>query len=121
MSLQESGEMYLKNILILSQKQDAVRALDIANRMGFSKPSVSRAVGILKSEGYINVADDNHITLTDKGYDIAIKIQDRHHAITSMLTSLGVTYDTADADACRIEHVISDETYEAIRKAFEGK
>ena len=121
MRLQESGEMYLKTILLLSEKQDVVRGLDIANRMGFSKPSVSRAVGILKNEGYINVDDDNHITLTNEGYDIAIKIRDRHLAITNMLTSLGVGYDLADSDACRIEHVISDETYEAIKKAFKNK
>ena len=114
--MQESGEMYLENILILSQKLENVRAIDIADRMNFSKPSVSRAVSILKGEKYINVDPNGYITLTKKGRGIAEKIYERHIVLTKLLESLGVSPETAADDACRIEHDISDETFEAIKK-----
>ena len=115
MALQESGEMYLETILILSRKNERVRSIDISEHMGYSKPSVSRAVGLLKQNALITVEKEGFIHLTDKGLAVAEKILDRHTILTQMLTELGVGYETASGDACRIEHVISDETYEAIR------
>ena len=115
MALQESGEMYLETILILSREKGAVRSIDISEYMGYSKPSVSRAVGLLKSGNYITVEDDGHILLTDEGRQIAEKIMSRHTLLTRMLESLGVSRETAAADACKMEHVISDETFEAIK------
>lgn len=115
MALQESGEMYLETILILSREKGSVRSIDISEHMGYSKPSVSRAVGLLKSGNYITVEDDGHILLTDEGRQIAEKIMSRHTLLTRMLESLGVSRETAAADACKMEHVISDETFEAIK------
>lgn len=115
MALQESGEMYLETILILSREKGSVRSIDISEYMGYSKPSVSRAVGLLKSGNYITVEDDGHILLTDEGRQIAEKIMSRHTLLTRMLESLGVSRETAAADACKMEHVISDETFEAIK------
>ena len=115
MVLQESGEMYLESILILSQKKGFVRAVDISEYMGYSKPSVSRAVGLLKQSQYITIDGDNHITLTPAGQQIAQKILDRHAMLTQFLTGLGVDPQTASADACKIEHAISDESFEAIK------
>ncbi len=114
--MQESGEMYLENILILSKKLENVRAIDIADRMNFSKPSVSRAVSILKGEKYIIVDPNGYITLTKKGKAVAEKIYERHIVLSSLLESLGVSPETAAADACKIEHDISDETFNAIKK-----
>ncbi len=114
MHLQESGEMYLETILILSRK-GAVRSLDVAEYMGFSKPSVSRAVGLLKNGGYIRVDDDGFLTLTKEGHEIADKIYERHTVLTSFLTRLGVDPEIAAEDACKIEHDISDESFEAIK------
>ena len=116
MSLQESGEMYLESIYVLSRKNGTVRSIDISEYMGFSKPSVSRAVGLLKNGGYITVDDSGHITLTEEGGQVAQKIFERHTLITDMLMLLGVDEKTAADDACRIEHVISDESFEAIKK-----
>ena len=116
MRLQESGEMYLETIHILTKTMPAVRSVDVGERMGYSKPSVSRAVGLLKNGGYINVDKDGFITLTDTGLAIAEKIYDRHKVLTKILTSLGVSGETASEDACRIEHVISDESFEAMKK-----
>ena len=116
MHLQESGEMYLETILILSKEQTRVRSLDVADYMGFSKPSVSRAVGLLKSGGYIVVDGNGYITLTDEGRYIAEKIYERHTVMTDVLVRLGVSREIALEDACKIEHVISDETFEAIKK-----
>ena len=116
MALQESGEMYLETILILSRKGGTVRSIDISEYMGYSKPSVSRAVGLLKNDAFITVDKDGHITLTDKGLAQAEKILSRHTLLTQMLVSLGVSPETASADACRIEHVISDETFCAIKQ-----
>lgn len=116
MALQESGEMYLETILILSQQNPFVRSVDISEHMGYSKPSVSRAVSLLKAGEYITVDDDGHIQLTDSGRQVAEKILSRHKLLTDLLTLLGVSQETAAADACKMEHVISDETYEAIKK-----
>lgn len=119
MRLQESGEMYLESIYVLSKKQNCVRSVDISEYLGYSKPSVSRAVGLLKNGGYIQVDADNYITLTDSGYEIAKKIYDRHTILTDMLIGLGVPEDIAAQDACKMEHSISDESLEAIRKHME--
>ena len=115
MALQESGEMYLETILILSRKNGRVRSIDISEHMGYSKPSVSRAVGLLKQDAFIIVEKDGSIHLTDKGLALAEKILNRHTILTQMLIDLGISRETASNDACRIEHVISDETFEAIR------
>ena len=115
MALQESGEMYLETILILSRKMSAVRSVDISEHMGYSKPSVSRAVGLLKAGEYITIEDDGHILLTDSGREVAEKILSRHTILTEMLIKLGVSREAASADACKMEHVISDETFEAIK------
>ena len=114
--MQESGEMYLETILILKNKQDTVRAIDIAEGMGFSKPSVSRALSILKEENYISVDEKGFIKLTRKGSMIAKKIYERHVVLSDMLVALGVDKKTALEDACRIEHVISDQSFAAIKK-----
>ena len=118
MHLQESGEMYLETIYILSKRNPAVRSIDIVEHMGYSKPSVSRAVGLLKNGGYITVDNDGFITLTDIGLDVSKKIYERHSIISKLLIRLGVDEETATADACKIEHVISDESFEAIKKAL---
>ncbi|MBQ9929769.1 MAG: metal-dependent transcriptional regulator [Oscillospiraceae bacterium] len=114
MALQESGEMYLETILILSRQLSCVRSVDISEYMGYSKPSVSRAVGLLKAGNYIVMDDDGHISLTESGLKTAEKIMRRHELLTELLVSLGVDRKVAAADACKMEHVISDETYEAI-------
>jgi len=120
MALQESGEMYLETILVLSRKMPAVRSVDISEHMGYSKPSVSRAVGLLKSGNYIAIDADGYITLTPAGREIAEKILTRHTLLTEMLVRMGVSRETAAADACKMEHVISDETFEAIQNHVEG-
>ena len=119
MALQESGEMYLETILILSRKNAQVRSVDISEYMGYSKPSVSRAVGLLKQDGFITVEKEGFIRLTEKGLSTAEKILDRHTILTQMLVRLGVSQETASQDACRIEHVVSDETFQAIRTYIE--
>lgn len=116
MNLQESGEMYLETILILTKKSSRVRSIDVCEYMGFSKPSVSRAIGILKSGGYVSVDKDGYLSLTETGAEVARKMYDRHRLLTDFLVSLGVSEDTASADACKIEHHISDESFEAIKK-----
>ena len=119
MHLQESGEMYLESILVLSRTSGAVRAIDICEYMGYSKPSVSRALGLLKEGGYVVSDKNGFLSLTDEGREVAEKIYDRHTQICGFLESLGVSHDTASEDACKIEHVISDETLEAIREFVE--
>ena len=116
MNMQESGEMYLETIYILSQQQDLVRSLDVANYMDYSKPSVSRAVGILKKNGYLTVSEGGHLSLTEAGLATAKKIYERHQILSEMFIGLGVSKDTAIEDACRIEHYISDETFNAIKQ-----
>ncbi len=118
MSIHESGEMYLETIHILFNKNGAVRSIDISEHMGYSKPSVSRAVGLLKQDGYILMDKDGYITLTPSGAEIAQKIYERHTVLTRMLTSLGVDPQTAAEDACRLEHAISDKSFEAIKQHF---
>lgn len=114
--MKESGEMYLESIYILCNSKSNVRSVDVAEHMNYSKPSVSRAVGILKSEGYIHIDDDGYITLTQSGKDAADKIFERHTVLTKLLERIGVDKETASEDACRIEHVISDETFAAVKK-----
>ena len=115
MHIQESGEMYLETIHVLYKKNGHVRSIDISEHMGYSKPSVSRAVGILKNGGYIQVDKDGYITLTDSGMAVAEKIYERHTLLTELLMKLGVSQETAAEDACKIEHAISDETCQAIK------
>ena len=116
MHLQESGEMYLETILILSHKNGAVRSIDISEYMGYSKPSVSRAMGLLRSDGYITVDGGGYISLTESGKNIAEKIYERHNVLAEALKMLGVSDSAAVADACKIEHDISDESFEAIKR-----
>ena len=115
MALQESGEMYLETIHVLSKESTGVRSVDIGAHMGYSKPSVSRAVGLLKNGGFINVDKDGYITLTDSGKEIAEKIYDRHTTLTKLLMLLGVDKQTATEDACKLEHNLSDESFAAIK------
>ena len=116
MALHESGEMYLETILILQRNNDRVRSIDVCEYMGFSKPSVSRAVGLLKSGGYITVDRDGYLFLTPAGFEVASKTYERHTVMTDFFESLGVSPETAVNDACKIEHCISDETFEALKK-----
>jgi len=116
MHLQESGEMYLETIYRLSGEHKYVRSIDVAEEMGYSKPSVSRAVSLLRQGGYLLMDEHGHLTLTPVGVEIAEKIFERHTVLTGMLVALGVDADTAAEDACRIEHVISDQTFEAIKR-----
>ncbi len=119
MSLFESGEDYLEAILMLSEKQDSVHAIDVVNKLGLSKPSVSIALKKLKDGGYLTIDHNNHIHLTDSGHDVASKIYDRHKILTSILIKLGVNEETAEEDACKLEHDLSDESWEAIKRASE--
>ena len=116
MGIHESGEMYLETIHVLLEKNGSVRSIDISEHMGYSKPSVSRAVGLLKNGGYILVDKDGFITLTDSGEKVAMKIYERHTILSKMLIALGVDPETAAEDACRLEHAISDKSFEAIKK-----
>jgi Mn-dependent DtxR family transcriptional regulator len=121
MHLQESGEMYLETILILTQKSKNVRSIDVCEHMGFSKPSVSRAIGLLKNGGYVEVDSDGYLSLTEHGMEVAIKVYDRHKVLTEFLVSLGVDGEIASNDACKIEHDISDESLDAIRKFIQNR
>lgn len=116
MHLLESGEMYLETIWILSKNKPKVRSVDISEQMGFSKPSVSRAIGLLKKGEYIKVGQDGAITLTETGKNVAESIYERHTILTSLLMKLGVDEQTASEDACKMEHDISDKTLSAIKK-----
>ena len=115
MKIQESGEMYLESVLVLSKEKGAVRSIDVAEYLKYSKPSVSRAMSILRAENYIRFDTNGYILLTDKGRTIAEKIYERHNVLTELLKEIGVSPETAADDACRIEHVISDETFNAIK------
>ena len=119
MQIQESGEMYLESIHVLLQKNGQVRSVDVSQHMGYSKPSVSRAMGILKNGGYIEIDDDGLIHLTESGLAVAQKIYDRHTLLTRLLISLGVSEQTAVEDACRLEHAISDESFAAMKRHLE--
>ena len=114
--MRESGEMYLETILVLSKEKAVVRSIDVAEYMNFSKPSVSRAVNRLKDDGYLNMSPEGFLTLTDKGLDVAQTIYERHVVLTKILVKLGVDEKIAAEDACKIEHDISDETFEAIKR-----
>ncbi len=115
MQLQESGEMYLETIYVLCKRSGAVRAIDVGEYMGYSKPSVSRAIGLLRTGGYVEADRDGLLTLTEEGERVAAKIYERHTVLTRMLELLGVDSQTATEDACRIEHHISDKTFNAIK------
>ena len=119
MPIHESGEMYLETIYILSQKSTYVRAIDVGEQLGFSKPSVSRALSILKRDGHVSVDDSGAITLTESGLAIAQTMYTRHTILSQMLMKLGVDEKTATEDACRIEHVISEKSFSAVRAHME--
>lgn len=120
MCLRESGEMYLETVLELSKNGVPVRSLDVANHLGFSKPSVSRAMGKLRTENYILIDPQGYITLTGRGEDIAKRIYEKRVVLKELILSIGVDEKTAAKDACRIEHVLSDETFEALKR-YAGK
>ena len=116
MKIQESAENYLEAILVLTQKNGQVRSIDVAHYTGFSKPSISRAVGLLRDNGYVSIDQNGLLGLTESGLKIAETIYERHQLLSSWLTTLGVDPKVAEDDACRIEHVISPESFEAIKK-----
>ena len=118
--IQESGEMYLETILVLSKEKGYVRSVDIARRLGYSKPSISRAMKNLKEDGYIEIDAGGHIFLLEKGRIVAAKIYERHEVLTKCLISLNIDPKIAEEDACRIEHIISDETFDRIREYTES-
>ncbi|MDY4581415.1 MAG: metal-dependent transcriptional regulator [Candidatus Faecousia sp.] len=120
MSMHESGEMYLEAILVLSKRSGFVRSVDVGEYLGYSKPSVSRAMGILRKGDYIRMDRDGALTLTDSGREIAEKIYERHTLLSSLLIRLGVSEQTATADACKLEHDISDESFQAIKRYAAG-
>lgn len=119
MQLKESGEMYLETIYVLSKKSNYIRSIDVCEEMGYSKPSVSRAVGLLKEGGYLKVGDDGSLILTDLGREIAEKTYERHTVLSKLFVMLGVNPETAAADACKMEHIISDETFAALKNHLE--
>lgn len=118
MALYESGQMYLEAIYVLLQKKDKIRAIDIGAYLGYTKPSVSRAVGVLKRDEFISVDTEGYITLTKKGRSLAEQLYERHTILTKTLVALGVDEETAADDACRIEHVISDKSFDAVKKHY---
>lgn len=120
LKLQESGENYLETILILEKRNGIARSVDVANELNFSKPSVSRAVSVLKKAGYVEIGNINQLLLTENGRKIAENVYERHCVLKQYLISLGVDENTAAEDACRMEHVISDETFKCIKKAFKN-
>ncbi len=119
-SIHESGEMYLEHILELTNTRNEVRSIDVANATGYSRPSVSRAMGLLRTAGLIEMDETGYITLTEEGKHIAERVYERHNLLTEMFERLGVSHDTAVADACRIEHVISEETFSKIKAHMEN-
>ena len=121
MNIYESAEDYLERILILHEQSEKVIALDIANSFGYSKASVSRAMKNLRENDYITVSANGNITLTDKGIKVAKKVYERHKLLTEMLVLIGVSKDIASKDACKIEHDLSDETFDAIKKHMSDK
>ena len=121
MHLQESGEMYLETIYLLTTEKTHVRSIDVCEHMGFSKPSVSRAIGLLKNGGYVTVDKDGYLTLTEAGLEVAKKMYSRHKLLSDLLISLGVDEDIATADACKIEHHLSDESFAAIQRFVEER
>lgn len=120
MKLMESGQMYLETIYVLSKEKTSVHSIDVSEHMGYSKPSVSRAIGILKSGGYVEMAEDSSLTLTEAGKALAEQIYERHTILTEFLVRLGVDRDTAAEDACKMEHVISDQSLAALKRFVES-
>ena len=118
-SLHESAEMYLETIYQLTMERGSVRSIDVAESMGYSKPSISRAVGLLKQGGYLVMEKDGTLTLTETGLEIAKKVYERHTLLTNILIRLGVTPEVAAEDACKMEHVLSDETFAAMKRHLE--
>lgn len=118
MNLLESGEMYLETIYVLSMNNGVVRSIDVGNYMGFSKPSVSRAIGLLREGGYVVVGGDGNLILTDIGLEAAHRIYERHTILTDFLVSLGVDRKIAAEDACKMEHDISAESFDAIKRTL---
>lgn len=121
MTIHESAEMYLETIYRLSQKNAMVRSIDVVEAMGYSRPSISRAVGLLKKDGYLLMDKDGYLTLTEQGRAIAVKVYERHTVLSAALRVLGVDEETAAEDACKIEHVISDKSFDAIKKHIKGE
>ena len=121
MRLQESGEMYLETIYILSKSKNNVRAIDVGDRMGFSKPSVSRALSILRNGGYVETDENGFLSLTETGLERAMKVYERHEILSRALMEIGVDEDTAIEDACRMEHIISDTSFDAIKEHLNKK
>ena len=121
MALQESGEMYLETILRLQSGKKVVRSVDVADEMGYSKASVSRAIKILRDDGYVDMQEVGNLVLTKQGEAIAKKIYDRHKTLTEFFLQIGVDKKTAEEDACRVEHVISDKSFDAIKKMMSKK
>ena len=119
MSLHQSGEDYLEAILELREEKGMVRSIDVAHHLNYSKPSVSRAVAILKSSGYITISEDGHLELTTEGEQVARSIYERHHFLRQWLIQLGVSPETAEEDACKIEHNISEETFQCMKRHVE--
>lgn len=119
MQLQESGEMYLETIYLLSRRLSGVRAIDVGEQLGYSKPSVSRAMGLLRKGGFITVDESGFITLTEAGREVGEKIYERHTLLSAFLVKLGVDEETAARDACRLEHAVSDTSFEAIKRFAE--
>ena len=118
MALHESGQMYMEAIYVLLQKNEKIRAIDVGAYLGYTKPSVSRAIGLLKTSGHILVGADGYITMTQKGKEFAEQLYERHTVLTNMLMALGVDEETATEDACRIEHVISDQSFAAVKAHY---
>lgn len=118
MKMQESPEDYLETIYMLSLEQEAVRSIDVARHLGFSKPSVSVAMKRLRENGYVNMDDSNYLTLTDAGKEIASRVFERHNVLSGYLRSVGVSADTAAKDACRIEHVLSEESFQILKNLY---
>ena len=120
MKIYASGEDYLEAVLVLQKKKDMVRSVDLARHMGFSKPSISHAVGVLKKKGLLTVDADGYLHLTDAGRGVAEKIYERHLFFTKQLVAVGVDQETAERDACRIEHVISDTSFQKLKEKMRG-
>lgn len=121
MKIHQSAENYLETIYVLTKRNGSVRSIDIANELGFSKPSVSVAMKSLRENGYIDVSGDGRIILLESGIKIAEKLYERHTVLTNALIALGVSIETASEDACKIEHIISEETFDAIKKHYDNK
>lgn len=120
MNLQESGQMYLESIYVLLKSNPHVRSIDVCEYMSFSKPSVSRAIGLLKNGGYVNVDEDGYLTLTPLGNEVAEKMYMRHKVLTELFVTIGVSREVAEDDACKIEHHLSDETFNAIKRHLDS-